>query len=205
MIDISSISNKIHVSLIDKLIETHYKITSSRRILIIAMYSIYQIFVNEIKRYENKKLPPLNIYTSSDKHGSGDVEIWNSNNTPYEMIEIKHNIPIDRNLIFDIAKKSENTTIERYYILTTYKNYFTSKEEEDYINKFILKLYKDSGLEIIANGIIPSLKYYLRFIDNYKEFLLAYTENLIADAKKSTEIKDFHIEKWKELLEEHNI
>jgi DNA (cytosine-5)-methyltransferase 1 len=41
-------------------------------------------------------------------------------------------------MILDIVKKSANTTIERYYILTTYK------------------------LEIIANGIVNTLKYYLR-------------------------------------------
>ena len=195
----------VNLTTVIRMLEAHFETKLSSRLPVIAIYTAYQELIKEVKRYSKKVLRPLNVHTSSDKHGFGDVEVWNNNNTPYEMVEIKHNIAIDRNLIFDIAKKSEKTTIERYYILTTYKNSFLSKEEEDYINKFILKLYKDSGLEIIANGIIPSLKYYLRFIEDYKGFLLAYTGNLIIDAKNSTEIKDFHIEKWKELLQEHKI
>ena len=195
----------INITTVIKMLEAHFEIKLSSRLPVIAIYTVYQELIKEVKRYSNKELKSLNVHTSSDKHGYGDVEVWNKNNTPFEMVEIKHNIAIDRNLIFDIAKKSEKTTIERYYILTTYKNSFVSKEEVEYINKFILKLYKDSGIEIIANGIIPSLKYYLRFIEDYKGFLLAYTENLIVDAKNSTEIKDFHIEKWKELLNEHKL
>jgi len=150
-------------------------------------------------------LGQLNVHTSSDKHGFGDIEVWNADGTPFEMVEIKHNIPIDRNLIFDLVKKSQNTTIQRYYILTTYKENFPSKDEEEYISKFILKIKKDSGLEIIANGISPSLKYYLRFIDNYKNFVKAYTNNLIEDAKNSTEVKEFHITEWQEILKKHHL
>ena len=195
----------INITTVIKMLESHFATKLSSRLPVIAIYTVYQELIKEVKRYSTKELKLLNVHTSSDKHGFGDVEIWNKNNTPFEMVEIKHNIAIDRNLIFDIAKKSEKTTINRYYILTTYKNSFVSKEEEDFINKFILKLYKDSGIEIIANGIIPSLKYYLRFIENYKGFLLAYTKNLITDAKNSTEVKDFHVEKWNELLQEHKI
>ena len=121
------------------------------------------------------------------------------------MVEIKHNIPIDRNSIFDIAKKCKDTTIERYYILTTYEGCFSSSEEEIFVNKFVLKIKKDSGLEIIANGIIPSLKYYMRFIEDYTNFIKSYTLNLIEDSKNSTEVKEEHIIKWQELLKEHSL
>ncbi len=62
---------------------------------------------------------------------------------------------------------------------------------------------KDIILEIIANGIFQSLKYYLRFIVDYKSFIKVYTQNLIYDAKSSTEVKDFHIIEWKKILTEH--
>ena len=55
-------------------------------------------------------------------------------------------------MILDIVKKSANTTIERYYILTTYKDCFLNKDEEEYINELILKIKRERGLEIIANG-----------------------------------------------------
>jgi DNA (cytosine-5)-methyltransferase 1 len=182
-IETADFSDILNINSVIKMFEQHFETKLSSRLPVIAIYSIYQELFNLIKRYENKKLSILNVHTASDKHGYGDVEIWNADNSPFEMVEIKHNIPIDRNLIFDIVKKSEKTSIQRYYILTTSKENFISKEEEEFINKFILKIKKDSGLEIIANGIINTLKYYLRFITYYNHFIKAYTHNLIADAQ----------------------
>jgi len=197
----------ININSVLQMLEKHFSADErgTSRLPVIAIYSIYQQLFMQVKRYKNKILRPLNVHTSSDKHGYGDIEIWNKNNTPFEMVEIKHNISIDRNLVFDVAKKSENTGIERYYILTTAKNNFTSTDEEEFIDKFILKIQKDADLYIIANGIFTSLKYYLRFIDDYKEFIKTYTQNLIEDSKNSTEIKETHITAWKRILEEHKI
>jgi DNA (cytosine-5)-methyltransferase 1 len=199
IININSVLEMLH-----KHFETDARGTS--RLPVIAIYSIYEELFKQVKRYENKTLRPLNVHTSADRHGYGDIEIWNKDNTaPFEMVEIKHNISIDRNLVFDIAKKSENTSIDRYYILTTAKENFTSTEEENYINKFILKIKKDTDLEIIANGIFTSLKYYLRFIDDCKEFIKTYTKNLVADSKNSTEITESHILAWQNILKDHKI
>ncbi|MDR0568943.1 MAG: restriction endonuclease, SacI family [Spirochaetaceae bacterium] len=195
----------LNIQTILAMMEKHFAARLSSRLPVIAMYSLYQLLLSRIEMYKGKILRPLNTHTSSDKHGYGDIEIWNSDNTPFEMIEIKHNIPIDRNLIFDVVKKSENTVIERYYILTTAKDNFISKEEEQYIHKFILKIKHDTGIDIIPNGIYPSMKYYLRFVADYKQFITAYTENLIADANNSTEVQQFHITEWKAILKEYSI
>ncbi|MCX6163835.1 MAG: DNA methyltransferase [Ignavibacteriae bacterium] len=195
----------INIDSVLNMLEKHFESKLSSRLPVIAIYSIYQQLFKVVKRYESKKLGLLNVHTSSDKHGFGDIEIWNEEGTPFEMVEIKHNISIDRNLIFDIVKKSEGSTIKRYYILTTAKKNFISNEEEKFINRFILKIKKEYGLEVIANGIYYSLKYYLRFIDDYKSFIKTYSENIITDAKNSTEIKEFHIIEWKKILKEHKI
>lgn len=195
----------ININSVLKMLERHFELKLSSRLPVIAIYSVYQQLFKVIKKYENKILRPLNVHTSSDKHGYGDIEICHADGTPFEMAEIKHRIPIDRNLVFDIVKKSEGTSIERYYILTTSKDNFINAIEEEYINKFILKIKKDYGLEIIANGIYYSLKYYLRFIDDYEEFIQTYTKNLIADAKNSTEVKEFHLTEWQNILKEHNL
>jgi len=204
-IESANFSEIININTVLKMLERHFETKLSSRLPVIAIYSVYQQLFKAVNRYEGKRLGHLNVHTSSDKHGFGDIEIWNADDTPFEMVEIKHNIPIDRNIIFDLVKKSQGTSIQRYYILTTYKSNFTSKEEEEYINKFILKIKKDNGLEIIANGIYQSLKYYLRFIDDYKKFIKTYTVNLIEDAKKSTEIKEFHIAEWQKILKEHHL
>ena len=201
-------TNFIDVLNINKVLEmltTHFSEKLSSRLPVIAIYTIYQELFKNVKRYDGKVLRPLNVHTSSDKHGYGDIEIWNKDNTPFEMVEIKHKIPIDRNLIFDIVKKTQNTEVNRYYILTTYSDSFISKEEEVFINQFILRIKQDTDMEVIANGIVTSLKYYLRFIDDYKSFIKSYTNNLIKDAQNSTEIKDFHIIAWNKILRENNL
>jgi hypothetical protein len=58
---------------------------------------------------------------------------------------------------------------------------------------------------ILKYGIYTSMKYYLRFVADYKQFIHVYTKNLIVDANNSAEIRDFHIAKWKNILKEHSI
>jgi DNA (cytosine-5)-methyltransferase 1 len=204
-IETSDFLHIVNINTVLMMLDKHFETRQSSRLPVIAIYSIYEELFRYFDKYKDKILYRLNVHTSSDKHGYGDIEVWNQDNTPYEMVEIKHNIPIDRNLIFDIVKKSENTTIKRYYILTTAKNNFISPEEEEYINKFILKIRNDSDLDIIANGIRYSLKYYLRFINDCRDFIKSYTKNLIEDAKNSTEVQEFHITAWQSILREHQL
>lgn len=198
-------SDVLNINSVIAMLAKHFNSQLSSRLPVIAIYSVYIQLFKTIKRYEGKVLRPLNVHTSADKHGYGDIEIWNNDATPFEMIEIKHNIAIDRNLIFDVVKKTESTSVTRYYILTTYKGSFVNEVEEEYINRLILKIKKQRNLEVIPNGIIYSLKYYLRFIENYQDFIKTYTEELIRDAKNSTEVKNYHIEVWQAILKEYQL
>lgn len=195
----------LNINIILEMLQKHFAIKLSSRLPVIAIYSIYQILIPVLKRYENKKLVSLQVHTSSDKHSFGDIEVYTKANKPFEIVEIKHNIPLDKYLIFDIVKKTENTPIDRYYILTTFKAGFENEETEKSVNEFIMQIKQSKGIDIIANGIITTLKYYLRFIDDYKQFVKAYTDNLIKDSKNSTEVKSFHIEKWTEILKEYGL
>jgi DNA (cytosine-5)-methyltransferase 1 len=73
------------------------------------------------------------------------------------------------------------------------------------ISNLSSKIQKENDLEIIANGIFTTLKYYLRFIDDYKKIIQTYTNNLIEDSKNSTEIKEFHILEWQNILKEYKL
>ncbi len=198
-------SDVLSINSVLNMLTTHFDCKLSSRLPVIAIYSAYIQLFKTIRRYEGKILRPLNVHTSADKHGYGDIEIWNDDHTPFEMVEIKHNIAIDRNLIFDVVKKTEQTSVKRYYVLTTYKGCFADEAEEEYINMLILKIKRERNLEVIANGIIHSLKYYLRFVEDYQEFIKSYTEELIIDAKNSTEVKKHHIEIWQAILKEHQL
>ncbi|HCQ22844.1 MAG: DNA methyltransferase [Aphanizomenon flos-aquae LD13] len=203
-LEVANSVNIININKVMKMVERHFEEPLSSRLPVIVIFAIYKQLFKTIRRFENKKLLPLNVHTSADKHGYGDIEIRDYYNNPFEILEIKHNIPIDRNMILDIVKKSANTTIERYYILTTYKDCFINQDEEEYINELILNIKRESGLEIIANGIVNTLKYYLRFIEDYHEFIKTYTEELVKDARNSTEVKDFHIQAWEKILQQLN-
>jgi DNA (cytosine-5)-methyltransferase 1 len=204
-IDSADFSDVLNINTVLEMLRTHFESHKSSRLPVIAIYSAYiQLFKN-IKRYQDKVLLPLNVHTSADKHGYGDIEIWMEDKTPFEMVEIKHNIPIDRDLILNVIKKTEETPVERYYILTTYKNSFKSEAEESYINNLILKTKKERNIEIIANGIIYTLKYYLRFVDDYHEFVNTYTNELINESKRSTEVTENHLQDWRKILENHHL
>ena len=129
--------------------------------------------------------------------GFGDIEIYNSDGTPFEVVEIKHNIPINKIMIEDVLKKAKNTTIKKYYILTTAEPNFRNSHKE--IFKLVHMIKSEHNIEIIPNGIFPSLKYYLRFIPDLKDFLNRYTENLKEEFRKTADIKEFHIKEWVEI------
>jgi len=191
----------LNINQIIQMLGEHFSLKYSSRLPVIAIYTIYQELFKSINRYKDKILIPLNVHTSSDKHSFGDIEIYTNDKKPFEIIEIKHNIQIDRFLIFDILNKAQEYSINRYYLLTTHPINFVSSVEEKFISETILKIKKEYNLEIIANGIINSLKYYLRFIDDYQSFLNNYVKNLIDDSKNSTEVSIYHIEQWNNILE----
>ncbi len=202
--NIKNVGN-ININIILEMLSSHFDLKYASRLPVIAIYSIYQTLFPLLKKYDNKHLVGLNVHTSSDKHSYGDIEIYNEDNTPYEIVEIKHNIALNKYLIFDIIKKIDNLKVNRYYLLTTYKNSFENVYEEKEINDLILQFKQNKGVDIIANGILTTLKYYLRFIDDYNLFLENYTKNLLIDSKNSTEIKSDHLKKWSDILLKYGI
>ncbi len=53
---------------------------------------------------------------------------------------------------------------------------------------------------MIVNGILPSLKYYLRLLPEPQVFLDTYTTVLRTDFEQSTDIKQVHLQRWADLL-----
>ena len=72
--------------------------------------------------------------------------------------------------------------------------------EEGKINKLLSDILEKHGCEIILNGLMRTIKYYLRLISNPSEFIQKYTENLQIEFGKSTEIKAVHLEAWKAIV-----
>ncbi len=175
-----------------------YHVAGVSRLPVLAFYSIYEVFMS-IDRYKGKTLSPLKSHTTSDTKsgGIGDIEVLDENEEFFEGVEIKHNIPISSDLVRDAYQKFSVTPVRRYYLLTTAE---PNVDDAQAVGAFVNEIRRRHGCEVIVNGILPSLKYYLRLLSNPKLFLDCYSKNLQSDFQQNTDVKEIHLRYWNELL-----
>ena len=179
-----------------------YKAAGASRLPVVAIYSIYQCLVAENTRYKDKRLLPLRSHTTSDfrSKGIGDIELVNTDEEFFEGVEIKHMIPITAQLVEDAIDKFQDKPVKRYYLLTTAEPCISTGEQEK-IKSVIQRIEITHGCEVIVNGTMPSLRYYLRLLNNPALFLKRYSQNLEAEFSDSTDIKEEHLREWQSLRE----
>jgi DNA (cytosine-5)-methyltransferase 1 len=185
------------MNILDKQFSFKYSSFGGSKLPVLAFFAIYQILIKELSRYKDCELKSLGSHTSSDRtsKSAGDIEIFKSNNQLFEAIEIKLDKAIDSNMLRIVKEKVECYNPTRYYILSYYE---ILKEQQSEIEQIIDETKKIHGCQIVANGLIPTLKYYFRLISNLEEFVDIYS-NLI---ENDNELKNIHKEKWNELLKE---
>ncbi|MBL0686702.1 MAG: DNA methyltransferase [Sulfurospirillum sp.] len=181
------------INLLDKQFKFNYETSYGSKLPVLAFYSIYKIIINEISRYDNCTLKPLGSRTASDKtsKSAGDIEIF-SNDELFEAIEIKLDKPIDTNILRIAKEKVIKYNPKRYYILSYYE---IKQEDAEEINKIIQEVKEEHGCQIIVNGIMATLKYYMRLITDLEVFYNSYSELINID----DELKAIHKQKWNEL------
>jgi DNA (cytosine-5)-methyltransferase 1 len=172
----------------------NYGTFGGSKLPVIAFYAIYKIIIAEINRYENCVLKPLGSHTASDKtsKSSGDIEVYRAGGL-FESIEIKLDKPIDSNILRIAKEKIIKFNPKRYYILS----FIGVKEKErQEIEGIIHNIKEVHGCQVVINGVIPTLKYYLRLISNIGDFVDGYS-NLI---QNDSELKLIHKQTWKTLV-----
>lgn len=166
-----------------------YKSRGAAILPVVALYSIYQCITEELKRFEGKSLDKLASHNSCDKSSgeTGDIVVRNNvDNSIYEVLEVKFDIPINAVMIEDAYKKIREKPVQRYYLLSTVA---TSEEERVAIDEEICKIREEHGCQIIVNGVFPTLKYYLRLLDNTDLFVERYVKGLSENAEINFEHK----------------
>jgi DNA (cytosine-5)-methyltransferase 1 len=155
----------------------------------------------DLPRYEDKQLLSLKKQTTSDtkSRSIGDIEILDVDGNFFEALEIKHGKPIDLGMIQIVFEKIKNLTIKRYYLLTTK---IPNTVQPNEIAVFCDKVLSQHGCEIIVNGVIPTLKYYLRLLPNLDAFIEGYTTILQIEFASGS-IKSVHLQKWQSLIHEN--
>ena len=135
----------------------------------------------------------MGSHTASDRtsKSAGDIEIFRKKNL-FEAIEIKLNKAIDATMVRIAIEKIARFNPDRYYILS----YIGIKEsDKSEITFLINELQFEHGCQVIINGLLPTIKYYLRLITSLDNFITDY-DNLIESDK---ELQKIHKQKWNDL------
>lgn len=183
------------IDLLTKHFDSKYSSEGASRLPVLALYAAYQCLVNEMKRFEGKILLPMESHTSADSRSGriGDIDIVDEKNKAFEAVEVKHGIPITTQLVKDAFEKFKTTQVTRYYLLSTANIDITQKVE---IDKEIERIKNIHGCHVIANGLIPSLKYYLRLLSDTSEFI----ENYVNLIEIDTALKFEHKKEWNNII-----
>lgn len=176
---------------------THSNSVGTARLPVLAVYSLYEIMTEELGRYESTSLKELASHTTSDLRSGdiGDIQVNDQDGNEYEGVEIKYGIKITPQLMLDSYEKFKNIpSVERYYILSTVE---PTTDEKIALQNVTDTIFNEHGAEFIANGLLNTIKYYLRLLDDVDEFIDYYTENV----SKDPVVKVEHKQLWKEILE----
>lgn len=161
------------------------------RLPVLALYAIYSVLINQLERYQGMELKPLEEHSAADSQTGavGDIEIIKSATAEvFEAIEVKHNVALSERLIQDATIKIMDKSVDRYYILTTH----SICEPDETLRNTIARVKALYNCQLIANGVVPSIKYYLRLLSNPSLVFPKYVELLSTDKA----VKHEHREVW---------
>jgi DNA (cytosine-5)-methyltransferase 1 len=165
-----------------------YNISGGSKLPVIAIHSLMALMISELSRYKNCHLGELGNHNASDRtsNTAGDIEILKRGNL-FEVFEIKLDKPIDAHLVRLVQDKIYRFNPTRYYILSCIENI----NDLDEIKNLIDETRRNHGCQIIVNGVLHTIKYYLRLLENSKYFLDVYCKNIQNDAELKREHKNY--------------
>ncbi|MCY4046113.1 MAG: hypothetical protein OXE99_13685 [Cellvibrionales bacterium] len=152
----------------------------------LAIYAIYQSIIGKMARFNNQSLEPIQRMKSADRKAGtvGDIVLVNEENQPVEAVEIKFGQPISDIHVCEAIEKVRGVSVSRYYMLSTNG---AVEEDIEIINERKAEFLKQNGCEIIVNGIVETIGYYLRLLPSTTEFLANYANLVEVDSDTSYE------------------
>lgn len=183
------------ITALDQHFSHNYGTHNGAKLPVLAFHSIYTLIIKEVLAYKGCRLSPLASLTACDltSKASGDIEI-RKNRKLYEAVEIKFNKKIDPQIVSIVEKKVYKFNPKRYYILSYYGIKPNSSDE---INDIVARVKRDHGCEIIVNGLLTTIKYYLRLISSLQDFVNIYTKAV----EKDKELMKIHKDVWSDILQ----
>lgn len=168
------------LELLEKHFDSAYE-KNSPRLPQLALYAIYDVLTRSVDRYKDMELQPLErMRAANRKSGTvGDIDL-NGGGIPLEAVEVKFGIKISKEIVAEAIQKIRTASVERYFILSTAG---VKPGDEVDIRRLRRDFRRSNGCEIIVNGVIESIGYYLRLIRSTTDFVVAYAQLVEVDSE----------------------
>jgi len=181
------------ISKIMRIFERHFSESSGQgksRLPVLALYAIYQRLIVEVGRYKGTVLLELERHTTADLRSAsiGDIQV-DMANTPFEGVEVKSEKPVTANMVRELPRKFNGRKVSRYYILST-SDPCLKAEDKVSVEKAVADVESETGTQVIVNGLIRTLWYYLRLLKDPASVLPNYQALLETDADIRPDLKD---------------
>jgi DNA (cytosine-5)-methyltransferase 1 len=177
--------------------QTYKDSKGASRLPVLALHAIYSVMVQEVQRYSGKSVVNLNEHSAADAQtGSiGDIEVLDdTTGEVFEAVEVKHNIQISQTIAASVRSKIMDKSVNRYYILTTHKDC----TPDDGAKSIIGNIQAMYNCQVIANGVLATIRYYLRLLVDPSNVFKNYIELL----KNDKVITHEHRTVWNSIIEE---
>ncbi len=167
-----------------RVFERHFNESSGQgksRLPVLAVYGVYQLLIQELARYKECTLLPLERRTTADlRSGSiGDIQV-NVDGHAFEGVEIKSDKPVTADMVTELVRKFNGTEISRYYILTTFEGIYKEEDKESVLAA-VEKIQAATGCQIIVGELEETLLYALRLVSDPGAALENYSVLLNSD------------------------
>ncbi len=171
----------------------HFKESSGQgksRLPVLALYAVYQELVGQLSRYEGTELLPLERHTTADlRSGSvGDIQV-NKKGQPFEGVEVKSDKTITAPMVNELKRKLTGKPASRYYVLSTHNPQVLDDDLES-VEEAVNSTEAETGCQVIVNGLIKTLWYYLRLLEDPSIVLTHYQELLGTDSDMQQGLRD---------------
>lgn len=183
---------------------TEAKGNGRARLPVLAIQAVYTCLTPEVARYRGTRLRnPPNRHTGNDKEGwIGDIQVDRVNEqgafaSPFEAVEVKADKQITADMVLSLVAKFRGEPVDRYYILSTNNRYIAEGQDLE-VMRSTEEVRRQTGCQVIANGLQRTLWYYLRMLNDPSCFITSYTEQVQTDPDTQPE----HRGLWSRILAE---
>lgn len=183
-------------ALIDSHFHSKYSAPGAARLPVLALYAVYQcLFAEGLRRFDGKSLLPLESHNSADTQSGriGDIDVVNADGSEFEAVEVKLGVRVTAEIADRAKEKILRSTASRYYILSTAP---ADEDDRAQIDAAVRDVATISGCQLIINGVIPTIKYYLRLLSSPSAFAESYARLVFADES----VKFEHRARWNALV-----